>query len=311
MPTAAVGANQALTATGDSTSEGMINRSVDGKYLVFTGYNAVPGTATPSTAALARVVGRADINANTDTTTSINYAFTGNNVRAACSTDGNNIWVSGAGTGTTPGVYYTTLGSSTGTAVVSYATRNVNIYNGQLYAGSTSSSSPTVISALGTGAPTSAATATALTGLLGGNNGSTNQFVFLDLTSTVDGVDTLYVSDDTGAALRKYSLVGGTWTSNGTIGSGSDDYFGLTAAVSGNTVTLFATRLKGTSADEFVTLNDTTGYNGAFSGTPTILATAATNTAFKGLAFAPVPEPTSLGMIGIGVLSMALRRRRS
>ena len=35
------------------------------------------------------------------------------------------------------------------------------------------------------------------------------------------------------------------------------------------------------------------GYNGAFSGTPTVRATAAHNTAFRGIALAPVavPEP--------------------
>ena len=37
-----------------------------------------------------------------------------------------------------------------------------------------------------------------------------------------------------------------------------------------------------------VSLVDASGYNGAFAGTPTVLATAAANTAFRGVALAPV-----------------------
>src|SRR5262249_30763021 len=62
----------------------------------------------------------------------------------------------------------------------------------------------------------------------------------------------------------------------------------------GTTVTLFATRKGGSGAaggGELVSLVDTSGYNGTFSGTPTLLATAATNTSFRGVAMAPVPTP--------------------
>src|SRR5262249_1580816 len=64
--------------------------------------------------------------------------------------------------------------------------------------------------------------------------------------------------------------------------------------VSGTTVTLFAVRKGGSSATgggELVKLVDSSGYNGAFSGTPTLLATAGTNTAFRGVALAPEPPP--------------------
>src|SRR5215510_13976670 len=40
MPTVDSGANQTLTASGTATSEGLLTRSTDGRYLVLTGYDA-------------------------------------------------------------------------------------------------------------------------------------------------------------------------------------------------------------------------------------------------------------------------------
>ncbi|WP_075074266.1 Ig-like domain-containing protein [Longilinea arvoryzae] len=75
-------------------------------------------------------------------------------------------------------------------------------------------------------------------------------------------------------------------------GIGSDFYRGLTGIVNGTTVTLYATRKGGNAAiggGELVSLVDGGGYNAAFSSsTPTLLATAAANTAFRGVALAPV-----------------------
>jgi len=46
LPTADNGANQTLTASGTATSEGLLTLSADGHYLMFTGYDAAPGTAS-------------------------------------------------------------------------------------------------------------------------------------------------------------------------------------------------------------------------------------------------------------------------
>jgi hypothetical protein len=79
----------------------------------------------------------------------------------------------------------------------------------------------------------------------------------------------------------KYSLIGGTWTATGSVDSGA--YRGLTARSTPGGVELFATR----NAGELVALLDTGGYAGALVGQPSVLASAATNTAFRGVAFAP------------------------
>jgi uncharacterized protein YjiK/2',3'-cyclic-nucleotide 2'-phosphodiesterase (5'-nucleotidase family) len=94
--------------------------------------------------------------------------------------------------------------------------------------------------------------------------------------------------------MRKFSLVGGTWTANGIAGTHSDAYRGVTGVVNAGTVTLYATRKGGSAAaggGELVSFVDSTGYNATITATPTLLATAAANTAFRGVAFAPVETP--------------------
>jgi hypothetical protein len=125
------------------------------------------------------------------------------------------------------------------------------------------------------------------------NTGSPYQYFFVDLNASEPGPDVLYVADDTQGIL-KWSKVGGTWVANGVAGIATDSYRGLTGYKNpaDNSVVMFATRKGGTNASgggELVTLTDNTGYN-ANIGTPTItlLATAATNQAFRGVAMAPV-----------------------
>jgi len=199
------------------------------------------------------------------------------------------------GDGGAGGVRYTQDGSTatphTSTQVSTDFTnlRQLNIFDGQLYV--SSGSSTLRLGAVGTGTPTTAGqTITNLPGIDSTTLPSPYGFYLADLTAAVSGVDTLYVADDS-LGLRKFSLVSGTWTLNGTIGVDADDYRGLTASVSGSTVTLFATRKGGSGATgggELVSLVDNSGYNGSFSGAPTLLDTADANMAFRGVAFAPV-----------------------
>ena len=111
--------------------------------------------------------------------------------------------------------------------------------------------------------------------------GSPYGFFFATLNGG-SGPDTLYVADD-GVGITKYSLVGGTWTATGTVGSVSDAYRSVVGVVAGTSVTLYATG----NGTKLVTITDSSGYNEPLSGTPTLLATAPTNEAFRGVAFAP------------------------
>src|SRR5262249_53369452 len=65
---------------------------------------------------------------------------------------------------------------------------------------------------------------------------------------------------------------------------------GLTGQVVGSNVILYGTTGGSAAAGggTLYTFTDTTGYNGTISGTANNIATAAANTAFRGIAFAPV-----------------------
>lgn len=288
-PTVISGANHRLVASGTATSEGFITRSSDGKYLVFTGYDAslpTTGLAGTSSTATPRVIARMDANAAIDTTTALTDAASANNPRSAASSDGQNFWFAGAA----GGVRYTTLGSASSLQLSTTVAnvRQVNIFASQLYV-SDSSGSAVRLGAVGSGLPTTAGqTITNLPGL-SASTGSPYAYFLTDLSDSVPGVDTLYVADDS-IGLSKYSLVSGTWVASGTVGSSADAYRGLTGVVSGGAVTLFATRKGGSAAaggGELVSLVDASGSAGSLAAAPTVLATAVTNTAFRGVALAP------------------------
>jgi hypothetical protein len=313
LPTSPSGLNGMLTASGTATSEGMLTLSSNGQFLVLTGYNAVLGTAgvaSTASATVARTVGLVNVSTGiTDTSTTLN-SFSGNNIRSAASSNGSDIWVAGAN----GGIGYTTIGNHAVTAVSTTIANNrqVAIFSGQLYS-SDSSGSAVRVGNVGTGLPTtSGQTITNLPGFA--TSGSPYSFFMADLDG-VAGVDTLYVADDA-VGISKYSLFSGSWVSKGTVGLATDAYRGLAGAVSGNSVTLFATRKGGTSGaggGELAVFTDSAGYNATISAvTPTLLATAANNTAFRGVALiSAVPEPETWAMLlaGLGLLGFAKRRR--
>ena len=285
LPTAGSGAQLAATASGTATQDGLISRSTDGRYVVFGAYNAVPGVATiasSSPATNARVVGRIDAAGTIDTSTGLTTVSS--NIRTVASTNGSEFWIGGSANT----VQYATLGATTSTSISDPALTNlraVGIFGGQLYL-STGSGAGSRIASVGAGTPTTGPqTNTSLPGLP--TTGAMNGFFFADLDAGVSGVDTLYVSYQA-TGVTKYSLVGGVWTSNGNVAPPELTLTGLTGVVSGNSVTIFGTRSTSTGPGVLYSIPDASGYNGAFAGTITTLATAGTNTTFRGLALTPV-----------------------
>ena len=288
IPTSDIGSNQSLTNSGSATSEGALSLSGDGQFLTFAGYDSVPGVASIASSAttgstpVARVLGRVDALGNLDTSTTTT-SFSTNNIRSVTSTNGTDLWAVGGNSG----VVFNSLGGLGAGTVVSTTVTNLRllqVFNGQLYV-TTGSGSAVRLGTVGTGTPTT--TGQVITNLPGiPTSGSPYGFYFADLNSSVVGVDTVYVADD-GIGVTKYSLVSGSWASNGTVGANADDYRGLTGSVSGGAVTLYATRDNGTGADTIVSIVDASGYNSAFSASPTAIITAGANTALRGVAFAP------------------------
>jgi hypothetical protein len=274
------------------------------------GYGVVPGTATPQTStptAAPRVVGRISLNGTIDTTTVLGDAYNGSNIRSTVSTDGNSLWTTGnggSGQGATAGVRYTTLGSTTTTQInpTTSNMRVVNIFNGQLYV---SSSSGTLlgVSTVGIGEPTTSigGAPTALPGMPTTGTHSPYDFFFKD-------ANTLYVADDGSAAngggIQKWTFAASTWTLQYTLlnnGTTTTATRGLAGEIdgSGNAV------LFGSGGTTLFTVTDT----GAGS-LATTLATAPANTAFRGVEFLPVPEPSSLALAALGGLACLVASRR-
>jgi hypothetical protein len=284
--------------SGSATSEGQLSLSTDGRYLVFAGYNALPGTsaiAGTTASAAQRMVGLVDGNGNL-TTTLLGTSFaSGGNPRSAFSTNGTDIWVSSSNTG----VGYTSFGSGTATQLSTSPTntRVVNVFGGQLYVSSASGTFQGVAT-ISTGTPTtSGQTTTLLPGFPTASGPSNYGFAFLNPTA-------LYVADDrttAGGGIEKWTFDGTNWNLQYSGLAGTAGLRSLTLAGNG---TLYGI----TTANTLVSAIDT---GSAF--TFSTLATAGTNTVFRGVAFAPVPEPASiLGVCGAGFAAVTwLRRRRA
>jgi hypothetical protein len=307
LPTSVGTTNRILTAAGNAITELNLTRSADGHYLVLAGYGAAPGTpAVANTAStdVTRVIGLIGADGSIDTSTSAGEAFSGTSIRAAATADGTSFYsVGGAG-----GVQYQVLGdfSSTQLNTVPANIRSVNVVGGNLYV-STNLGPYVGLSQVGAGLPTTnGQTVTALPGFPGTTVGASPYgFYFADLDATVPGVDVAYVADDRSVGgIQKWSLVAGSWLLNGTIAS-SEAVRGLNGQASGTSVALAAS-----SSTGLYFMTDNAGYNAAPSLTalPTAVATAGTNTAFRGIAFTPmaaVPTiasftPTS-GSVGTAV----------
>lgn len=292
------GANR-LTASGSATSEGELTLSADGRYFALTGYDAAVGTASvvgTASSATKRVVELYGADGQLASTTQIN-AYSANNIRSAVATANGTLYT--GGTGTTAGVRAVAAdGSSTQLVSTPTNIRQVNTFGNQLFFGT--GSGTTGIYAVGNGLPTTSGQTTSLIASVA----SPYSFFFADLNSNVAGVDTLYVADDSAGLLKFSTIDGKTWSKTGTISA--TGLTGLTGSVSNGAVQLFAT-----SASKLYSFADSSGANGVLSGSLVTLASASTNTAFRGLAVTPVPEPGVfvLMLAGLGVLSLAVNRR--
>ena len=296
LPTTASGSNAALTNSGTATSEGFLNLSANGLYLVHGGYNAAvstPSVATTTSATVARVVARVDLNGNIDTSTALGDAYSGGNIRSATSDDGTQFWTGGTASAS-GSVRYATLGGTTTTqlSTILTNTRVVGIYAGQLYV-SSSSGTYLGVSTVGTGLPTtSGQTVTILPGFPTTAGPSTYDYFFAD-------PNTIYVADDRASpngGVQKWTFNAGTWTLQYTL-TPSGGCRGLSGYVSSGIATLFATTTQ-LSANTIVSVTDT----GAGS-TFTTVATAGVNTVLRGLRYLPVTPVSSVNYCTAGTTS--------
>lgn len=296
LPTSGTGT---LLTSGTSTSTGLLKLTNGGAQLAFTGHTANAGAANINTIT-ARAVGIVDASGNYSIATTYTGG-SGNQTRVAVTNDGATYYIGDQG-----GIY-----SNAGTASQSTGInpRAIQIYNGQTYAQQTSGTANVpIISSLTPALPSSSAvTSAGLTGITNLNN--SNDFVAFATGSNGANIDSIYTTTTTG--LTKWALVTGAWVNEGaaTIAGG---LYGITGKSNGSGgFDFFATSGTGGNAGQsVVSFSDTAAFNAAPALTATTsLFTAPANTALKGIDFAPVPEPASLGLAAIGMLALGRRRR--
>jgi hypothetical protein len=290
----ASGNENKLTNTGNSQGEGMLTLSANGQYLLTAGYNAAAGTAavaSTTAAATPRTVARIDGNQTVDISTALTNTYSGGNIRSAASLDGTTFFLSGSAAGVRYAALGATASSNISTTIAS--PRVMRVYRNRVYFSTSSTSGGAIPGIYALDVPTNTAsgqTATSFIPTSGANGASPYGFILLDRDPNVPGFDAAYVADDgigsAAGGIQKWSFDGTTWTKRGSIGSA---YRGLTGTVNPNgSVTLYATTNTSAGGNDLVTVTDTSPYNTAPSTTAvSVIATAASNAAFRGVDFAP------------------------
>jgi hypothetical protein len=289
LPTALPAAVPPLTMSGSASSEGCLSLSGDGHYLALAGYAATPGTAGVKGTASPRIAGLIDIAGNINTSTSFSSGDAGDNLRAATTLDGVDVWISGAGNpNSAGGIWYNQNGMTTGEVQVVATpnnTRCLGIFGGDLY-GSSNTAPYTNVFKIGFGTPTTAQPATSIVSLANMPTTGANPYGFalFDLHTNPAGVDTLYVADDGtgsngGGGIQKWTFDGTKWTLATTLTiSGSTGFRGVAGYAVGSSVTLMASTAESASNRLVVFVND---------GAGSVVGTAGLNTLFRGVAVSP------------------------
>jgi hypothetical protein len=316
------GTNYAIVGSRSPASfQGALKRSVDGRYLTITAANvpadtpasSLPGGVFASTSFPNRTIARVDAGGAVDTTT--RFAARGTTPRGVASTDGNRLWwAANAGSGDTGGVRYLELGDDvagpllTGVGVSTASRSNTNgigIFADQLYVPYTVSPFLGVY-ALGTGLPESGGPLTA-SAVVSGISAATD-FFFADANTLYVGVSNTN-SEFGGLGLQKWTRAeGGSWTNAWTSNpEGAFGILGLAGSVAGDVVDLYAVTFSGSdlaSRNTLVKLTDALAGSEFPLGGFSTLATSSPDTLFRGVALAPVPEPSTVGL-GLAGLAAA------
>lgn len=266
LPTSPAGINRTLTSQSDETSEAGLQLSEDRRYILIAGYDAPPLTGSPGFGA-DRTVARVPSFLFVDTSTGLPYAEAGgDSVRTVYSVDGNTYWVASG----SAGIDYLPHGVLSGSNEVVgnfSSARFLGSFGGNFYYSSSDDNLGFDNSLYRVDGKPTSGPVPPLIELV--QNPSPRAFVFTSPT-------VLYMASSTASAgLIKYENIGGTWVeqyrSAGITG-------GINALVRIGSQ-LYATRSNGTT---ILSITDTgAGF------TSSIIATAPTDTIFRGLSVSP------------------------
>ena len=283
-PTYPSAANYSLTTSESATSEGFLTLSSDGSYLSVPGYNAyynetgvASSTCSAANTSNYRAVGVVSSGGVATVPIAANM-LSGNNIRGVVS-DGTQFWVNGAA-----GFYYFSNSSdNTGTQYAGSNLRALGIFNGTLY--TTSGSSPYVgLNTLGTTASLHDNGTVSQQLIAPGSTNSTSPYGFV-FNPTGDAV---YIADDSKGIIKYTTTDGVNYTFAYVLTT--TVCRGIIGDFSGTNPVLYATTASATTGNTIIKVTDA----GSAGATPTTLATAtASNTVFKGIAWAPSASQNS------------------
>lgn len=265
-----------LVNSGTATSEGQLSLSANDAYLVFAGYNVAAGAtkvASSTSSADPRGIATVDANGNYVLATTSTSFYSANNIRGGTSDGNGNFW--GAGPGGT--VY---MGTGTPAQISSSNSLAVQDIGGNLFY-STGKGTTGIYEI--SGAPTSGTASPSF--VLA--NSSPSDFAF-NTSMTV-----AYVANTSGG-IQRYDFSGGSWTLSYTLDSGAG-MNGLVVNFSTADPEIYATTEDGT---QLIEITD----SGSGSTVNTLATVDGTTEAFRGLEFAPVPEPSTFAMLGLGAM---------
>ncbi|HET6573866.1 MAG TPA: PEP-CTERM sorting domain-containing protein [Fimbriiglobus sp.] len=313
LPIATAANSGGITFSISTTTAASLHRSTDGTFLNVAGYDAPVGSAgVASSASFAtnRTIAQIGSSGAVSTQRLTDTSYSGGDVRAVIS-NGTQYWLGGDASSTADrGVRFVANNSAaSSTRLVNANVRDVNIFNNRLF-----DSTSTAISVVGGSPPPTSGTQTPIPVTNGSN---INGFVFFDRDAGVGdaslgGLDTLYFAD--GSNIIKLEFSGSSWINKGIFNSNNlgNVLFGLTGALNGGTVELFATDTS--ASGSLAKITDTSTFGTDMIATDMWSLTAGANFTFRGVDFAPtpVPEPaTVLAVVAIGLGLARLRRRKT
>jgi hypothetical protein len=192
----------------------------------------------------------------------------------------------------TSGVWFIPFGVTDGVQLTSTPVRDVEIANGQLYGDGDSTGAPLEIFTVGTGLPTSGAQTTTVLPATGSLDTSAWSYAFVPSSSTVYVASSMVVGS-TLMGIQKWTFNGSNWTNATTFQLAPPlsavGFRGLAAVATGSTVTLVASTVDTGSANNRLALFVDNGVygTGGTTATGTIIATSATNSLYRGVAWSP------------------------
>jgi len=276
-----------LQTGGTAVSEGAISLSANGQSLTLAGYIPPFGSAGSLSGRNSTDAPRGYVTIGADgsvsSPTTLGTAFSGNNIRSGVAT-ASGVYFAGGNTGT----IYSSGGNNTTIQSSNANTRVANVINGNLTY-STGSGTQGIYGFTGT--PTTATIATSIITGLTGQGTSPYDFTFNSLNTVA------YVADNN-VGIQKFTFNGTVWSLAYNITTASTGLTGLAVDFSGVNPTIFA-----------VNPSNLWSYTDIGAGAMTSIATAGDNYAFRGLDFAPIPEPSTFGAIALGAISLLGARR--